>query len=271
MIRRHSRGQAIVETLAVLPLAVAVYFGVVLLARLHDLEARTITNARYAAFLQADSPPARRGAALDGMAVARTWSPGRTPMRADDAWNDRVFEGGYSANWRAPNEASRLVESADRIAVYTANGSLGGVPGGTLDSALAATRAVGLLGRGRLDLENAHLLTSTATVQLSPIDTLPAPLDGLDLVLSDRLAVLADPWSAAGPRHVVSRVQSLMPTSGIGRLLDLLTPVQLFVSIFEPEFRNLCVGHVDPEELPPDRIGPPTTLPRTSWRPACRP
>lgn len=268
---RFARGQALVETLAALPWVVAMFSAVVLLARLHDLESRTISTARYAAFLRADAPASRSAAVLNDLALARTWAPDVGVAAVGGRWSAQPFAAGFSPNWRAPTTQARLIETAESVTVTVANGSLTGAPGRTLDVALAATRAVGVLAQRRFDLRNENLLSATATTRLNRVDAFAGALSDGALQLTDRVSLLADPWSVSGPRHTESRVQSLMPSSGVGRLLDLVTPLQYLISVFEPEFRNLCVGHVDPEVLPPDRLAGSTSLPRTSWRPACRP
>lgn len=270
LLGKRLGGQALLESLVAVPLVAAVWLGAVLLSRLHDVESRAIALARYTAFAHADSSRAAAGARLDSAATARVWAPSERGLEQNDTWDSARFARAERAAWRTPTGAADLVARADSVAARTANGALGGAPGRATDIAVGATRAVGLLGVGDFDLRNERMLTSDARVEIARAIDLPAPLDELDLVLRDRMVLLADPWSAAGPEHVVRRVEPLLPTSGLGRLMTVLSPLQALVSLIEPEFINLCIGHVDPEVLPPDRLSVRAGAPRSNWRPACR-
>ncbi len=258
------------ECLVAMPLLLGACIGVLLIGRLHDIESQAIATARYDGFRRAEMASAAAGAVDRHRVLARTWTPSAAGLRGDDQLSDRRFRERASPNWRVPLSDAPLIARASDLRLERSATGIGGAPGVALETALGAARAVGALGAGSLDLQNDGLISSLASARVSRAARLPPPLDRLDLELTASTTLLTNAWSASGPRHVVRRVEPLMPSSGLRRIAAALTPVQLAVSLIEPDFRRLCFGHVDVEIVPPDRLAIDPRAPRGAWRPACR-
>ncbi|MGH8795737.1 MAG: hypothetical protein ACREXI_01665, partial [Caldimonas sp.] len=76
----------------------------------------------------------------------------------------------------------------------------------------------------------------------------------------------------SGPPQVASRAGGLLLTSAAAPLRPLLKLSTQLLSVLEPSLRELCLGTVDPERVPDDRLGGGTDAdagPVTRWSPTC--
>jgi hypothetical protein len=262
-------GQALVETLVAVPFLLAVWFAVLVVAKVHDLESHAVATTHYAAFLRAASDPTQSREAAS-VAAARVWAGSGQGLLSSDRWDDRRASTNRRVWWRIPASERPLINRAEQVRAQIAESGLAGGPGRTVDLAIAATRAIDWVGAGSFDLRNDQLITSDILVNPARFAGLPRPFSDVNVRLQNRTVLLAGMWSAADPGATARRVSALMPTSGIGRLLDALSPLQAAVALIEPEFANLCIGHVDPEVVPGDRLVVDARAPSGSWRPRCR-
>ena len=263
------RGQALVEVLVVIPAMLALWIAVSYLGRLHDLEARTIATSRYAAFAAAEAPVDRPTAQTDGQAAARVIAPNDAALHRDDAWSDSRLASYYDPLWLVPMSRQRLLQDARSVMVSSRSERLGGGPGGAVDAALSSARAAALLGRGSFDLANNGLLNSRVELTVAAARGLPAPLDALELRVQAQTSLLANAWGAASTEQTAQRVAALHPASGVGTLLEYFRPVIWLASALEPALRQLCVGTVNPDIVPQDRLSIAVGPDYGSWRSAC--
>lgn len=228
-------GQSLVEfavavtALAVLPL------GMVLIAQVHDLQMRAIQAARHAAF---DST---------------WWRERRSVNDAQELLRERLFA---DVAWKDPWGEDDLIAASQDVTLHTeVQEPPGRAPAVTRFILRPLVAISGFLGE-RFDVDQHGFHTSTVAVAIRNQPLLPPPLDALGIQLRERASILGDPWSAAGPAHVVRRVSGLVPTSMGAETRALLDPLTATVALIEPAVRRLCWGRIDPEQVPADRLAP---------------
>ncbi len=238
------------ETLIATSLLLPIWLAVVYVSRWHDLQHTTIAAARHAAF-EAHVSAGREGRAhIESTTRLRLFS--RDPRRfeldavADDVgerpqWSDH--RGSAALLARDPGPGVDLVAVPQPAVVAGAEQQV--------FMLIAPARAVG---GPPLDLQREAARGATVTVPLQHADDLPPPFRGLRLQLSERLRLLVDPWAARDPRQVAARVESLSPVGRLSELVQPLEPVRWAVSLFEPAVQRLCLGRIEPDIVPPDRL-----------------
>lgn len=101
-----------------------------------------------------------------------------------------------------------------------------------------------------------------------PMAFLPAPLESLQLRLEGRMALLNDGWSAASSAHVAQRAGAMVPGRALAPLRQVLQPLLVPLSLFEPSVAQFCPGLIDAEGIPEDRLSA-ATRPAPTWN-SCR-
>ncbi|MCB1625888.1 MAG: hypothetical protein KDI32_14935 [Pseudomonadales bacterium] len=265
----YASGQALVETLVALPLLLSVFMCTLYLGRLHDIEARAIATSRYAAFAAAEQLQTQPVIAIDDQAAARVIAPADTPILQNERWDDARWTNYYDSSWTAPTDQRRLIHNRAAVLVHTTNGALDGGVGAAIDAAIVSARTAALLGRGRIDLANDGLISSEVQIAVAPVGSLPRPLDALALRLTSRTSLLANGWGANSTEQAARRIVAMHPTSGVGSLLEYLQPAIWLASVLEPALLHLCVGRVDPDIVPADRLQSARNAESGTWRPRC--
>ena len=136
---------------------------------------------------------------------------------------------------------------------------VGGAPGrgasavGFLFQPLRA--AGGFLG-GNFDLDDDGFLTGIVRTSLGGADRMPQPFSSMRLQFDQPYALLGNDWSASGPPHAARRAGGLVPTHLLTPVSALWRPLSAPLSLFEPSLRELCLGLVEPDRVPEDRLGP---------------
>jgi hypothetical protein len=244
--RARNYGQALLETLVALLVLVPLWLAVVYVSRWHDLQHTTIAAARHAAFESWVT------AGRDDAAIAATT---QRRMFTDDP--ARIGSGGAGpvarlARWRDHRGAPLVGAPGPEVVVGR------GVQPARVAQAerlafdiIAPARAVG---RPAFDLQREAARGATVTVPLVHEAGLPEPFGSLRFALVERLDLMVDPWAARGPREVARRTDALSPSAALRDLSRPLEPVRWAVSLFEPAFERLCLGRVDPDIVPPDRL-----------------
>lgn len=224
-------GQALVET----ALLAAVFAGLVaalpLTLMLHDVQRTALRNARDAVQL-AD------------------WDRGRT-SRAE--WLAPLRATVEALPWRQPGDGARVVPPPDDEALEVADSAPPGHAARMLAFISAPLRAGGFED-SRFDLSSLGLREATVTLRVPPVLGAVEPFDRLDLDFSQRVASLTDAWNAGGSAQVRERVSGLVPTAQLRSLVAPVEAVAALVSFIEPALRDLCIGHIDAEQLPQRRL-----------------
>jgi Flp pilus assembly protein TadG len=131
-------------------------------------------------------------------------------------------------------------------------------PGRARTAALALVeplRVVGGFLGGGFDLSAQGLLTGTTTVRIPANPRLPEPFSALALELQQPVALMTDAWNASGPSHVRNRTTGLVPTSTLSRLQTLWRPLLAPLTLIEPSLARLCLGIIEADRVPEDRLG----------------
>ncbi|MFM1887074.1 MAG: hypothetical protein RL026_2231 [Pseudomonadota bacterium] len=93
-------------------------------------------------------------------------------------------------------------------------------------------------------------------VSLSTAAGAPQPFDSIDLELKSQSAVLGDPWGGGDPQRVAARVRGLTPTGFLAEHQQLLRTALWPARLVEPALDHLCLGLVEPDRVPLDRLDP---------------
>lgn len=153
----------------------------------------------------------------------------------------------------------RLLVDSDDVDLIVDRREPHGIAGASADVLLAPLRAAaGFLGPG-FDVSGRTLVQGRVQVSLPPNQLLPDPFSALDLALNARFALLGDAWNAGSTSHVERRVSGLVPTSRLAAIDDLWRPLLVPLSLVEPSIRQLCLGMVEGDRIPENRLGAGTT------------
>jgi hypothetical protein len=119
--------------------------------------------------------------------------------------------------------------------------------------------AGGFLGGG-FDLNERGFRTGSISLQISGNNHLPPPFRDLQLRFDQRYALLTDAWNAANPQHVAGRAGGLVPAHALASVSGLWRGLLAPVSLLEPSLQQLCLGLIEPDHVPDDRLdaGPRT-------------
>jgi hypothetical protein len=120
-------------------------------------------------------------------------------------------------------------------------------------------RVVGGFLGGNFDLSAQGYLTGTTTVRIPANPRLPEPFSGLSLELQQPVALMTDAWNASGASHVRGRTAGLVPTSTLSGLQTIWRPLLAPLTLIEPSLSRLCLGIIEADRVPEDRLGPGRT------------
>lgn len=248
---RRPLGQALVEVLVALLVLGPLWFGILLVARWHDLQQTAIGAARYAAFESWVAAGSVDAAAVREATRRRLFTD--EPRRfAATAAAGAVSTVGGLPRWRDPHGTALIAASGPEIEIR----AVAQAP--MIENAeqlafvmIAPARAVG---GPAFDLQRNAARAATVSVPIVHGASLPQPLAGLRFTLVERLELLVDPWAAADPRAVAQRTAALSPTEALRRLSRPLEPLRWAASLLEPAFERFCPGRIEPDIVPPDRL-----------------
>jgi hypothetical protein len=261
--RSCERGQALAEFLVAAAVLVPLFAAVVLVGRMQDVRSHVQESARYAAFAAAlGHPPAGRVASE---VRERFFGDPEAPLLVG-VRSPKPEE--INAHWRDLASDAPLLARASDVEVWLEERRPAGAAAQALDVALAAADAAGRLTGGRLDLERAGFHTAQVTARLATT----AMLEQLGVkapVLRARAGVLGDSWASTGPAQASGRSAALVPAAQLRELRPLFAPISWALSLLEPAFARLCLGRVDAELVPEDRLGVPGSGDAGSWVAPC--
>ena len=247
---QRDRGQALVEVLVALLLLVPMALAVVYIGRWHDLQHATIGAARHAAFEawvaagRADAAAVEdatrrrlftRDAGRFGAGAAAAAAVGDLPQWRDHAGRASLVGAGGPVVQLAPAAQPEEVARTEQIAL----------------DMIAPARAVG---GPPFDLQRNASRAATVSVPVWHAAGLEAPFGGLRFTLRESLQLLVDPWASAGRRQVASRTDALSPVGAMRDLARPLEPVRWALALVEPAAARLCLGRIEPDIVPPDRL-----------------
>lgn len=274
-MKRKTRqtGAALVEVcvwmLAIVPLLLAVPW----LARYHDIQRATGISARNAGFdcairVQSCGPDRTGVTAAEQATVAQrlgsghgvpvSSGPPQGPWRPDPLWNDRAGRAAL-----ASAQDVTVQRHWEHSTALRNNRILG--------AALALDYSGWIVNPGIFGLDTtAGLMTTTVTAHVSRGQTREhwdTRLQGLDMSLTGRFAVLADPWhasgatAAAGPRSTYRRVEQGLHLPGMQTVDSLVryagySPIRvaiMLMGLVDSSARHFEFQPIGPELIPADR------------------
>lgn len=264
------RGQALVEFLVGAGVLASLLAGIVVVGRLQELQWATIAASRYAAFEHALRPDRIGAAALQGHVRARFYEPPDTPLRSDDARTDADSWRRVMPHWtdRSPT-AHPLVSRPADVAVTSSEADPPGVTAGLAASVAALADRAAVVTGGRFDVNRRGYYSAAVRVRLAPFASEPAPLSTLALTLEERTTVLGDSWNSTGPQQVADRTRAFVPAAALRAVRPVLDAFRWALRLFEPALDQLCLGRIDPDLVPLDRLGEPGTGERGAWSAPC--
>lgn len=194
------------------------------------------------------------------------------------AWQDSWAAGGLDAKAAAgtlhrkfladvrvqdPSARNLLVRSDEEVSLDVASTTPDGLAGSVATVLLAPLRVAGGFLSSGFDLQEGGLVSGAVGARISPVNTVPPPFDRLDLHLRVPFALLKDAWNAGGIAQVQSRASGLVPTTQLRAVNAIWRPLSVPLALVEPTLDQLCLGLIEPDRLPEDRLGPGATpLPR---------
>jgi hypothetical protein len=120
---------------------------------------------------------------------------------------------------------------------------------------LTPLRTVGGFLGGDFDLDDRGMRSGVISADIVGADHLPAPFRDLPLRFEQRYALLADAWNAGSPQHVARRAGGLVPGRALSSISGVWRGLLAPVSLLEPSLQRLCLGVVEPDRVPEDRLG----------------
>jgi len=243
---KGQQGQSLVEFAVGSSAMLLMLLGVITLSGFQEIQRRGISAARQVAF-------------------ESTW---RSSGIQDRATPESVFfhhlndEGTLDAIGRARYVAPEDVE------VDHQSGLAPGLAGKAESLLLGSLQVGSSLVGGSFGLEPGGYVTGNVDLRLAPHPWLPEPFRHLDLALSQPFAILSEPWNGAGPRNVEELTASLVPARRLLAVASFWKTLAAPLTVLEPSIDKLCLGIIEPDEVPEDRLGP--VINRSGFRRPCQ-
>lgn len=262
MTRRRQRGQAMIEMVLMAGVTSMLFLGIWYLGKFHDIQASTIQAARYTAWERTVHAPADMSdAQLERQTRARLFTLNRNPYLAADSKANGAAWGQQSPNWNDHGDNQRLVNKPDDVRISTALGPFPGRAAGLVTKVMGSiTKISGALTGGEA-LPPGGLYTGTVTVAVNNVTSMPAPLNALNLKLTESNSLAVNNWDASGPAQTAARVKPFAPATLLDKVSFLLTPMKIGLSLIEPSFRQFNPGQICPDVVPNDRVQGNNNLP----------
>jgi hypothetical protein len=243
----------IIATLLLVPL----FIGMTLLARYLDIRSSTVQAARYAAFERATRLNALSDVAMGNQVRDRLFTFSDAALRSTDGLAANAGWRNENPNWTDHSTSpERLIAAPGDITLRTRETSPPGTAGQVATRLVDVIDDVSRISGSRFDVNTRAFHEAQVSVKLADLAALPAPLDRMNVTLTERTSLLADSWHAGSRRAVARRSGALVPTRLFQRFTDVLEPLLDVFSVIEPAFDQLCLGHIDPDIVPEDRLSP---------------
>jgi hypothetical protein len=230
---RNQRGQSMTEFAVGAAAMGLLLLGSITIAGYQEIQRRTSMASRQAAFQSAwNDAGSDRTAGVRQIVVQRLDEPSLT---------NAVGHGRYVGDSGVTASASLLPAP--------------GIAGDAARAMIAPLQVTGGFLGGNFNLQTDGLLSGFATVEIQPQSRLPRPFDSIRLPLRQPFALMTDAWNSGSPEHVRSRTSGLVPTNALSGLQSLWRPLSVPLALIEPSLSRLCLGVIEPERVPEDRLG----------------
>ncbi len=141
-----------------------------------------------------------------------------------------------------------------RVAVSLQRTTVPGAAETSEDVAFALLQPALAVGAGGLDLARAEARRATASVAPAEWLDIAWTSDGDDRGLRADLSVLVDDWAAPDAAAVWRRTAALSTAGRIDAWRSTLRWAVEPMRLFEPAIARLCLGRIDPDIVPMDRL-----------------
>jgi hypothetical protein len=186
-----------------------------------------------------------------------------------------TYESTWNSQGIAPQESARrmyqqnfadagLLDSIGKAHYVTANdlrvtsqsGSAPGLAGDAASLLLTPLEASRSLTGRELDLEPGGYSSGELATSVVTHEWTSEPFRSLDIAFHQPYAILTDAWNSSDARHVHDRTSSLVPTQRLASLASAWQVLAAPLSILEPTIGKLCLGLIEPDTVPEDRLSP---------------
>lgn len=250
----QQRGQAMVEMIIVSSFIAMIFLAIWYLGKFHDIQASTIQAARYSAWERTVRPPSFGDSKLEEHTRARLFHWNTDAFKSADGMGGGSAWGIQSEVWKDHLGEQRLFDKPSDVTVHTISGELPGKAAsfiaevmGTLTESLAAVS-------GGEKLPEGGLYTSTVSVKLNNVASLPAPLNDLNLTLTETSSLITDNWDANSPSQVAERTRVFTGVGLFHRITPVIKAASYLLVPLEPAFRHFEPGQICPDIVPADRV-----------------
>lgn len=261
-----------VEMAVIAGIVVMLFLGIWYLGKFHDIQASTIQAARYAAWERTvHSASAMNDTQVQKQTRARFYTWNKDALKSTDGLVNGAGWTTQSGNWNDHSAGSpkRLIARPDDVTVGTVTGPLAGIAAGALGTAMGKMTGGLAAITGGEALPVGGTVTGKVAVKLDNIAALPAPLNALNLTLTETSSVMTDSWDASGPRQAALRSRTFTAAGPMTKIDGLLRPIKFVLGVIEPAFRDLHFGQVCPDIVPSDRVESASVLPAYRGGGAC--
>ncbi|MGB8328202.1 MAG: hypothetical protein WCE48_11565 [Steroidobacteraceae bacterium] len=236
---RTQRGQALIEFAGISIAATSLLFGLWLIARYQQLETAVVEASRFVA--------QQRAAVGDFF---------------DDARSARLVQSEFLSERQSP-----LVATAD-VSVRTTRAAA--ERPGAFDRTVDAALFSGSSSPSLPAVDRATPYVANVEMRATRPFGLPAPLDRLDVTLRAATVISTNAWSAGDPLQVARYAARWVPTASARSLRPILETFGRVARFLPVDYlHELCVGRIDPEVVPSDRLSREVFGERGDWSAPC--
>ncbi|NHZ35285.1 TadE family protein [Massilia rubra] len=251
---RYQHGQAMVEMAVVATFVVMIFFAIFYLGKFHDIQASTIQAARYASWERTVRPSTFSESKLQEQTRSRLFNWNSDAFRSNDGATDSAAWGGQTEIWKDHSGKIRLVDNPSDVSVRTVRGDLPGKAASVTAEVMGiVTGFLATISDGE-KLPEGGLYTSTVSVKLSNVASLPAPLNELNLTLNETSSLITDNWDANSPSQVAERTRVFTGAGLFHRITPVIKAASYLLVPLEPAFRHFEPGKICPDIVPADRV-----------------
>jgi Flp pilus assembly protein TadG len=239
LARRHQRGQSTVEFIVIAIVLVPLLISVTLMGKYLDLMNATEQASRYVAFegtTRNSSNSWKSDAELAAEVRRRFFTTSNAPIKTNDTAGD--FAAHRNPLWTDHTGRPFLDNFAQDVGVQTIIANRNAIP------------AAGFVADA-LNLPSANWYTGAVTVQPANVPEF-RPFDNINLSITRRTVLLADPWTANNAAQIRQRIQNagvVYPLGQVDGVFNALGQIPRIVN--DPGLR---LGNFDWDIVPCDRL-----------------
>ncbi|NHZ98385.1 TadE family protein [Massilia sp. CCM 8734] len=250
----RQRGQAMVEMTIVASFVVMIFLAICYFGKFHDIQASTIQAARYSAWERTVRPPSFSDSKLQEQTRARLFHWNRDAFMSGDGMTGSLEWGVQSEVWKDHSGEQRLLDKPSDVTVRTVHGKLPGKAASVITDVMGmVTETLATISDGE-KLPEGGLYTSTVSVKLSNVASLPALLNELNLTLNETSSLITDNWDANSPSQVAERTRVFTGAGLFHRITPVIKAASYLLVPLEPAFRHFEPGKICPDIVPADRV-----------------